>query len=132
MYRKTGNDKSKSRVSLRLTGIFAAALLAAAGCAGKSPPVVDPHGVDMARYQKDLAECENIAAQVEQKAGERALGGALVVGLIGAVLGDGDTAKKAAGAGLIGGAAEGAEETKRERATVVKNCLRNRGYQVLN
>lgn len=101
-------------------------------CAGRANPVIDPAGVDMGRYQQDLGECEQIAQQVEQKAGERALGGALVVGLIGSVVGDSNTAKKAAGAGLIAGGARGAGETRRERAKVVKNCLRNRGYAVLN
>ena len=38
----------------------------------------------------------------------------------------------AAGAGLIAGAADGAHETRLERETVVKNCLRGRGYQVYN
>ena len=107
-------------------------LLLGVGCAGKSKPVIDPAGVDMTSYEKDLAECEQVALQVEQKAGEQGLGGALVVGAIGAVLGGSDGAKKGAGVGLIGGAAEGAGDTNRERSTVVKNCLRNRGYKVLN
>ena len=106
--------------------------LLAVGCAGKSKPVIDPAGVDMGKYQSDLAECEQIATQVEQKAGEQAVGGAVVLGAIGAVLGGSDGAKKGAGVGLIGGAAEGARDTNRERALVVKNCLRNRGYKVLN
>lgn len=106
--------------------------LAAAGCAGKSKPIIDPAGVDMVQYEKDLAECEQIAQQVEQKAGEKAAGGALVTGAIGAVLGGSDGAKKGVGVGAIGGAARGAGETSRERAKVVKNCLRNRGYSVLN
>ena len=106
--------------------------LTISGCAGKSGPVIDPAGVDMVEYEKDLAECEKIAQQVEQKAGEQGLGGALVTGAIGAVIGGSDGAKKGAGIGFIGGAAGGARETNRERATVVKNCLRNRGYAILN
>ena len=79
------------------------------GCAGNgSQPVIDPTGVDMAQFQQDVAACVQIAQQVEQKAGEQALGHALVWGLIGAVVGDSDTVAGAAGAGLIAGAAEGA------------------------
>ncbi|MDJ0776855.1 MAG: glycine zipper family protein [Gammaproteobacteria bacterium] len=108
------------------------ASLAATGCATSSKPVIDPAGVDMVQYEKDLGECEQIAQQVEQKAGEQAAGGALVTGAIGAVLGGSDGAAKGAGVGLIGGAAKGAGATTRERDQVVKNCLRNRGYSVLN
>lgn len=86
----------------------------------------------MERYQADLAECEQVAQQVDQKAGAEAAGGALVLGLIGAVVGDSDTAKTGAGVGAISGGARGAAATNRERALVVKNCLRNRGYRVLN
>ncbi len=116
----------------RLCTMLVLAGMAVAGCAGKSGPVIDPAGVDMVQYEKDLAECEQIAQQVEQKAGEKAVGGALVTGAIGAVLGGSDGAKKGAGVGLIGGAARGSGETSRERDKVVKNCLRNRGYAVLN
>ena len=110
---------------VRFCTMLVLASLAAAGCAGKSKPVIDPTGVDMVQYEKDLAECEQIAQQVEQKAGEQAAGGALVTGAIGAVLGGSDGAKKGAGVGLIGGAAKGARATNRERARVVKNCLRS-------
>ena len=54
----------------------------AAGCAGSSKPVIDPAGIDMEQYNADLAECEQIAEQVDQKAGEGAAGGAVVGGLI--------------------------------------------------
>lgn len=128
------DNSSTSATRRGLGGIAALMLLAAAlaGCAGKSKPVIDPAGVDMERYQADLAECEQVAQQVDQKAGAEAAGGALVLGLIGAVVGDSETAKKGAGVGAISGGARGASATNRERALVVKNCLRNRGYRVLN
>ena len=117
-----------------LVGVVLVALGAANGCASSRgfEPVIDPAGVDMGRYQSDLAQCKQIAEQVEQKAGEGAVGGAVVGGLIGAVIGDSDTVRKGAGVGAISGAAKGADETRREKEKVVKNCLRGRGYTVLN
>ena len=129
---KISNTTATGSSLIRLCTILVLAAVAVVGCAGKNKPVIDPAGVDMVQYEKDLAECEQIAQQVEQKAGEQAVGGALITGAIGAVLGGSDGAAKGAGVGAIGGAARGARETGRERATVVKNCLRNRGYAVLN
>jgi len=104
----------------------------AAGCAGNNKPIIDPAGVDMGLYQSDLAACEQISQQVEQKAGAGAASGAIVGGLIGAIVGDSDSAKEWAGAGAVSGGAKGIGATEREKALVVKNCLRNRGYKVLN
>ena len=103
------------------------------GCAaGGSKPIIDPAGVDMGRYQYDLAECQQIAKQVDQKAGAGAVGGAVVGGLVGAITGNRERVKKSAGVGAVLGGAKGAGATQRERDLVVKNCLRNRGYRVLN
>ena len=103
------------------------------GCAARNKDVIiDPTGVDMGQYQSDFVLCQDIARQVNQKTGASALGGAVVGGLIGATLGNSDTAKKGAGVGAITGTARGARATKRERKKVIKNCLRNKGYVVLN
>ncbi len=103
------------------------------GCAvSRSKPIIDPEGVDMGQYQDDLAQCEQIAQQVEQKTGSGAAEGALVGGLIGAIIGGSDSAIKGAGVGGVSGGASGASATEREKAVVVKNCLRNRGYRILN
>ena len=101
----------------------------AAGCAGSSKPIIDPAGVDMEQYNVDLAECEQISEQVEQKAGAGAAGGAIVGGLIGAITGN---TARGAGVGAVAGGAKGVGSTTKEEQRVVKNCLRNRGYQVLN
>lgn len=105
-----------------------------AGCAGArhSKPVIDPAGVDMGQYQTDLAACEQIALQVQQKAGAGAVGGAVVGGLVGSIFGDSRSAMKSAGAGAVVGGAKGGAATHREKAMVVKNCMRERGYRVLN
>lgn len=98
----------------------------------KSDVIIDPAYVDRAQYEQDYAECERIAEQVRQKAGERAAKGAIVGGIIGAILGDKESAAKGAGIGAVGGASKGSRETEREKLKVIKNCLRNRGYTVLN
>ena len=124
--------KRRTRVSLYCLTLLGITI--AAGCAGahRSNPIIDPAGVDMGRYQSDLAECEQIAKQVEQKAGAGAVGGAIVGGLVGAVVGNSDTVAQSAAVGGILGGAKGAGDTHQEKGLVVKNCLRNRGYTVLN
>lgn len=114
-------------------GTLLLAISLGVGCAGhRSKPVIDPAGVDMGQYQDDLAACEKISQQVEQKAAAGAAGGAIVGGLVGAILGDSKSVKRSAGVGGVVGGAKGAGATARERSLVVKNCLRNRGYKVLN
>ena len=116
-----------------LYGITLLAITTVAACAAnRSKPIIDPDGVDMTQYEADLAECSQISEQVEQKAGAGAVGGAVVGGLIGAIVGDGDQVKRSAGVGGVLGGAKGAGATERERSLVIKNCLRNRGYTVLN
>lgn len=91
-------------------------------------------GVDPAQYRVDLMECERYADQVDL--GGRAVGGAaagaVVGGLIGAAVGDSDSAKRSAGAGAVVGGARGTGSAVREQQVVVRNCLRHRGYTVLN
>lgn len=113
--------------------LILAIALSVAGCANRnSDVIIDPAGVDMARYDQDLAECQQIASQVRQKAVGSAAGGAVVGGAVGAIIGNSDTAGKGAGVGAVTGAARGAGATQREKQVVIKNCLRNRGYKVLN
>lgn len=108
-------------------------LLVTAGCAARRGGVViDPAGVDMGQYHRDLADCQEIARQVRGKVVGGAVGGAVVGGAVGGVVGGSDTAQKGAGSGAVVGAARGARATRQERQLVVKNCLRNRGYAVLN
>ena len=124
---QTGNLNHRSFGLL----LFCALLIG--GCASDpNKPVIDPEGVDMAQYEEDLAKCKQVATQVEQKAGNEAVTGAVVWGLIGAIFGDSDTAARGAGAGFVGGGAKGLSKTELERGKVVKNCLRHRGYAVLN
>ena len=108
--------------------IIAAALTLCTACAHRQP-IIDTKGVNMAQYQQDLYECEGYAEQV--RVGQRAAGGA-VAGAVGAAVSDSDAAKRAAGAGAVVGTTKGTGRAVREQQQVVRNCLRNRGYAVLN
>ena len=115
----------------QLIAMLSATLLTA-GCA--RDVIIDPKGVNMAQYNQDLSECTALAEQVNvggQTAG-RALAGAAVGAAIGAAVGNSDTAQRGAGAGAVAGAARGADRATTEKQVVVRNCLRNRGYSVLN
>jgi outer membrane lipoprotein SlyB len=130
-----GQDIRHSEVPVKRIryGVILLGIVVASGCAGRRADVViDPAGVDMGRYQQDLAQCQEIARQVRHKAVGGAVGGAVVGGAVGGIVGNGETAGKGAGAGAVVGAARGARATREEKQLVIKNCLRNRGYKVLN
>jgi len=107
--------------------------LALAACRS-SEPIVDMQGVNRAQYNRDLAECRQYADQVEagREVVRGAAGGAVVGAAVGAAVGDSDTAQRGAGAGAAVGAARGARQAERESERVLRNCLRGRGYRVLN
>ena len=112
------------------------ALLLAA-CAGADVrPIVDMKGVNEARYEKDLAECQNYAKEASGMGGTAAKGagaGAVVGGLLGLVTGGNRTEiVQAAGAGAVIGAAGGAYKGNESQEAIVKKCLVGRGYKVLN
>ena len=110
------------------------AALAMVGCTTTDEIIIDRKGVDMTRYEQDLAECRGYAGDVRtgEKAARGAASGAAVGGLIGAVVGDSDDALDGAGVGAVTGGAKGINQGEREKLQVVKNCLRGRGYRVLN
>tara|TARA_B110000503_G_C7122486_1_gene403130 strand:- start:484 stop:882 length:399 start_codon:yes stop_codon:yes gene_type:complete len=96
--------------------------------------IIDNQGVDMQQYYRDTEACSSFATQVPvaEKATTSAVGGALVGGVLGAIVGDSSTAAKGAGVGAVTGGIKGTSSGNRERDRVVKNCLRGRGYRVLN
>jgi len=109
--------------------ICLAACIFTAGCASK--PIVDTYNVDMVQYQKDLAECEDIATQVEAgeitaKSAAFGAGVGAAYGVIGGGVGTG------AATGAVSGGAGGLLKSDNEKAKVTRNCLRYRGYAVLN
>ncbi len=120
---------------------MAMATMTLAGCAQSYQPVVDTKGQDSARYQQDLFECRQYAEQVSP-AGDAAVGGlggaaagaalgAITGALVGGVSAGTGAAVGAATGGAVGvgaGAVSGVEEQKR----IINNCMRGRGYNVLN
>jgi len=106
--------------------------LMATACASK--PVIDTAGVDMEQYQADLADCEQVASQVDAEAMvvQSAGLGALIGALFGLVTGDSSAVGYGAGWGAVSGATSGGLNADQEKSNVTKNCLYNRGYAVLN
>lgn len=99
-----------------------------------STPIIDTQGVNMARYEADLTDCQDYADQVQvgRQTAVGAVTGAAVGGVFGAVIGNSDTAQRGAGVGAVGGGARGAGRGLQERERVIKRCLIGRGYRVLN
>jgi hypothetical protein len=129
----------------RFTAVAAFALgLAAmglAGCTATNQPIVDTKGVDPNRYAQDQSECQQYAdqANVAGDAAVGAVGGAAGGAALGAITGalvpgvsaGGGAALGAASGGLLGlggGAYSGVEQ----RREIFRNCMKNRGYSVLN
>lgn len=96
--------------------------------------IIDKRGVDLAKYDVDLAECQLYADEVEvaKQIAKKGAQGALVGGLIGAAVGDSTTIGQIAGAGSIHGASTGYNRADYEKRRVVRKCLSGRGYKVLN
>jgi uncharacterized protein YcfJ len=115
------------------TALIALAALFLAGCSSQRI-IIDRQGVDMSMYDRDLAECRRYAAEVPagEEVAKGAVGGAVIGGVLGAIVGDSRTASRVAGAGAVTGGVRGGSKAGNEKDRVVKNCLRNRGYQVLN
>jgi len=110
--------------------------------------VVDMSQVqDYTQYQTDLQQCEGLAVQNQPGAPQRdsvagtAVKGAAVGAATGAVSGGSGSkaAKKGAGAGVLIAAGRNSRERRQASANaaaqkdqIVKNCMRGRGYNVLN
>lgn len=128
--RTTTHHPAAFKTAVRV--LFAIAVAGMAACSSR--PIVDMKGVDPAKYDRDLAECESYGRQVNVggKAAAGAVGGAVVGAVFGAVVGNHETAQRTAGAGGVLGSAKGTGRGLNEREQVVRNCMRNRGYVVLN
>jgi len=108
-------------------------IIVVSGCASKKI-IIDKEGVDMTRYEQDLDACSQYAEEVEtgSEIAKGAVGGAVIGGAVGAIIGGRRTAGKLAGVGAVTGSARGGASASREKNQVIKNCLRGRGYRVLN
>lgn len=118
--------------------LLLALILALTGCAGYRP-IVDMRSVNQERYEADLSDCQAYAGQVSpvSEGATGAVIGGVVGGLIGLAVGiafnvnPGELAAFGAAVGGIHGATGGTANAGRGQMDVIRNCLTNRGYQVL-
>ncbi|WP_261314486.1 glycine zipper family protein [Vibrio hangzhouensis] len=108
--------------------------------------IIDMEGVDEKDYIYDLHKCEQAAAQVQKgQTSGGAVSGAVrgaAIGSAGVAIAGGsgtEGAKKGAAVGLAAGALnrnrsarENNDQYKEDQQTVMRNCMTNRGYVVLN
>jgi hypothetical protein len=119
-------------MKIRLIALGAAiVVILASGCASHPDPIIDMKGVNEAAMQADWAECEAYSEQVivAKGAATGAAGGAAAGAAAGAISGD---AGAGAGYGAVWGATRSGVVGSREKQRVFKNCMRGRGYRVLN
>ena len=120
-------------------------ILILAGCSqgmGNSyRPIVDQQSspaTGQRNYASDLSDCQNLASQSSaiETGATHALGGAALGAAGGAIVGA-FTGNPGMGAGLgaalggLGGAAQGGISGVDKQQSIVKNCLRGRGWNVV-
>ncbi len=117
---------------LRHTAALALAVLTAA-CAAHPDPIIDTSGVDPKQLAEDWDECEAYTEEIvmAKGIGKGAAAGAAVGAATGAVSSRRDVGE-AAGVGAIYGGTRSGLDADREKQQVFKNCMRGRGYRVLN
>ena len=96
--------------------------------------IIDTKGVDLEQYNVDVYECEQYQNQVSNTDGVAvsAVAGALVGAVIGAAVGNSDSAAEAATVLSIEAGVIKANQNDHEQVVIMKNCLSQRGYRVLN
>ncbi len=123
---------------------LAICLVVGAGCASRSTwtPTVDTYGNERAQYlTRDLEECRALAQRAAGgAAGETAKGaavggaiGAAAGAVIGAIVGSpGTGAAIGATIGGVGGGGQRAMSSDRDFRNAYRNCMRERGHNVIN
>ena len=113
--------------------LAAVAAVAITACSGSSGPIIDTKGVNMTVYEEDLAECTVYSEQVDADEGmaKGAAAGGVTGGAVGAIASGGNIGR-GAGIGAVLGASRSGVKASDDKASVVKRCLRGRGYNVLN
>jgi hypothetical protein len=109
------------------------------GCAAYRP-IVDMRGVVKWQYDLDLHECQKYAEQVSTGAtvAAGAGAGAGLGALAGLIVGiafnvdPGELAGFGAAIGGLHGAVAGGSAAAQSQMEIIKNCMRGRGYSVLN
>jgi outer membrane lipoprotein SlyB len=130
-----------------LLALAIAVAITSTGCAvapvaNPNYSLVDPKGVDPAKYDQDYRECAALANQTDvgERATSSAAAGAVAGALIGALLGvaiggNGSYAGYGAGmgaaSGVSQGAVAGAASGAQEQQLALRRCLIGRGYSVI-
>lgn len=117
-----------TRKNLALAG-----LLFIAGCAAHPDPIIDTKGVDPDRLADDWEECEIYTEEIDVAQGVSK--GAALGGAVGAATGAVSNRREVdegAGLGAIYGGTRSGLDADRQKQQVFKNCMRGRGYRVLN
>jgi len=115
---------------------------AVAPIANPNYSLVDPKGIDPAKYEQDYRECAALANQTDvgERAASSAAAGAVAGALIGALLGvaigrNGSYAGYGAGVGAASGVSQGAvagaASGVQEQQMALRRCLIGRGYSVI-
>jgi hypothetical protein len=125
------------RLPARVAPLLAAALAAVgllAGCATYRPLVDMRDVADRDQYERDIADCQNYAGSVSPgaSAGAGAIVGAILGAALGAAVGDRDVAIDAARFGAVEGALAGGAAGAGTQVQIVRNCMSERGYLVLD
>ena len=96
--------------------------------------IIDTRGIDESVFKKDYSECSDFAKNIDLT--ERTLKQGAVAGAtgaaVGAIIGGEEAAKKIGGSAAVLNAVEANLDGRNEQAKIIKNCLRGRGYKVLN
>ena len=96
--------------------------------------IIDTRGVDESVFKKDYSECSDFAKNIDLT--DRTLRQGAVAGAtgaaVGAIIGGEEAAKKIGGSAAVLNAVEANLDGRSEQAKIIKNCLRGRGYKVLN
>ncbi|MFO6422149.1 glycine zipper family protein [Motilimonas sp. KMU-193] len=126
--------------------IAIATLLLAAAPLSFANIIIDTDGVNENTYRQDMYHCEQLASQVQTNQHSTSIvgttaKGALAGAAIGAISGNSGSkgAKTGAGVGLAAGiiGKSSSKHSERqansnEKQMVMRNCMTNRGYTVLN
>ena len=112
-------------------GLLATSLSGCFTTGAEHRPIVD--GGDLANYESDLVECQQLALQRDPN-DEETKAGALIGAVIGTLVGLGEGAEEAVAGAAVGaliGGGEQAYDTDKDRKHIVINCMRGRGYNVV-
>jgi hypothetical protein len=111
-------------------------IAAAAACTNTGAsyqPVID--GPVDANYAANLSQCQNLASQQgafdNNTAGQAVAGAAIGGGTAALVNNKGTNARDAALVGAAVGLTAGALDQQRNKESIIKNCMRQRGYNVV-